>query len=130
MRFPNKEIVERIRKEYPIGTRVELVQMDDVQAPPIGMKGTVKGVDDTGSIMVRWDNGSGLHVVYGEDKCRKLNTVKTICYGKTEIWDSKEEALDFFMKGVMSSEGSEQNRYSTILAKLMMDMKECSDEIE
>lgn len=73
MRFPSKEIVEHIRKEYPQGTRVELVKMDDIQAPPIGTKGTVLGVDDTASIMVHWDNGSGLHVVYGEDKCRKID---------------------------------------------------------
>ena len=33
---------------------------------------TVRGVDDTGSIMVKWDNGSSLHVVYGEDRCRKI----------------------------------------------------------
>ena len=47
--------------------------MDDVQAPPIGTKGTVTGVDDTASIMVNWDNGSGLNVVYGEDSCRRCN---------------------------------------------------------
>ena len=82
MRFPSKEIVERVRSQYPVGTRVELVKMDDMQAPPIGTKGTVIGVDDTASIMVNWDNGSGLNVVYGEDSCRKLNTVTTICYGK------------------------------------------------
>ena len=46
--------------------------MDDPQAPPIGTKGTVIGVDAIGSIMVRWDNGSGLNVVYGEDICRKV----------------------------------------------------------
>ncbi len=73
MRFPSKEIVERVRSQYPVGTRVELTQMDDMQASPIGTKGTVTGVDDTASIMVRWDNGSGLHVVYGEDKCRKIS---------------------------------------------------------
>lgn len=65
MKFPSNEIVERVCSQYPAGTRVELVQMDDVQAPPVGTKGTVWGVDDTASIMVRWDNGSGLHVVYG-----------------------------------------------------------------
>ena len=65
MRFPSKETVERIRKEYPVGTRVELVQMDDPQAPPVGTKGTVRGVDDIGSIMVAWDNGCGLSVAYG-----------------------------------------------------------------
>ena len=72
MRFPSKETVERIRKEYPVGTRVELVQMDDPLAPPVGTKGTVRGVDDIGSIMVAWDNGCGLNVAYGEDICRKV----------------------------------------------------------
>lgn len=72
MKFPSKEIVERIRREYPTGTRVELLQMDDVQAPPIGTKGTVNGVDDTGSLLVSWDNGSHLNVVYGEDIVRKV----------------------------------------------------------
>ena len=72
MRFPSREIVEQVRKEYPVGTKVELTQMDDFQAPPIGTKGTVRGVDDTASIMVSWDNGSRLNVVYGEDSCRKI----------------------------------------------------------
>ncbi len=72
MRFPNKEVVERIRRQFPVDCRVELLRMDDVQAPPIGTKGTVTGVDDTGSIMVSWDNGSGLNVVYGEDYAVKI----------------------------------------------------------
>lgn len=72
MIFPNRETVEAVRREYPLGCRVELVQMVDKQAPPIGTLGTVTGVDDTGTIFVRWDNGSGLGVVYGEDKCRRL----------------------------------------------------------
>lgn len=71
MRFPNKETVDRIRREYPVGTRVVLVRMEDVQAPPAGTKGTVLGVDDTGSLLMRWDTGSGLNVVYGEDIVRK-----------------------------------------------------------
>lgn len=72
MMFPKKEIVERIRKEYPKGTRVMLVNMDDTQAPPLGTKGTVIGVDDTGSIMVAWENGSSLNVIYNVDKCVKI----------------------------------------------------------
>lgn len=70
MRFPNKEQIELLRKEYPTGTRVELLQMEDMQAPPRGTKGTVYGVDDTGSLLVHWDNGSGLNVIYGVDSCR------------------------------------------------------------
>lgn len=72
MMFPSREIVERIRKEYPAGTRVELVKMNDFQAPPVGTQGTVNRVDDTGSLMVSWDNGSGLNVVYGEDIVKKV----------------------------------------------------------
>ena len=68
----NREIIESIKEEYPKGTRVELLQMDDVQAPPIGTRGTVRGIDSLGSIMVSWDNGSTLSVVYGEDLCKKV----------------------------------------------------------
>ena len=72
MRFPSRELVEGMRKEYPKGTRVELVRMDDPQAPPPGTMGTVLSVDDTGSLIMRWDNGSGLNVVYGEDEVKKF----------------------------------------------------------
>lgn len=70
MRFPSRERVEALREQYPNGTRVELVRMDDPQAPPEGTLGTVIGVDDTGSLMVNWDNGSGLNVIYGVDVVR------------------------------------------------------------
>jgi hypothetical protein len=72
MRFPNKETVEAVRRQVPIGCRVELVHMDDIQAPPTGTKGTVIGVDDTASILVKWDNGCGLNVVYGVDVCHRI----------------------------------------------------------
>ena len=71
--WPSRETVERIRKQYPAGSRVELIRMEDEQAPPLGTNGTVIGVDDIGSIMVQWDNGSSLNVVYGEDCCRKID---------------------------------------------------------
>lgn len=41
MIFPGKNTVERIREAYPAGYRVELLEMFDMQAPPIGTKGTV-----------------------------------------------------------------------------------------
>lgn len=63
MRVIRTEELELLRKEYPNGTRVELLRMDDPQAPPVGTHGTIYGVDDTGSILVRWDDGSMLSVV-------------------------------------------------------------------
>lgn len=70
MRVISKERLQALRERFKPGTRVELLKMDDVQAPPIGTRGTVVGVDDIGSIMVNWDNGSGLSVAYGEDECK------------------------------------------------------------
>ena len=64
--------LESIRKEYPAGTRVRLVKMDDIQAPPLGTEGTVVGVDDTGSLLMHWDNGSHLNIVYGSDEVEKV----------------------------------------------------------
>lgn len=70
MQVISKERLQALRERFKPGTRVELLKMDDVQASPIGTKGTVIGVDDIGSIMVHWDNGSGLSVAYGEDECK------------------------------------------------------------
>lgn len=67
-----KMIVRALRQLYPYGTRMELVQMDDPQAPPVGTKGTVLGVDDIGNIIIAWDNGSRLNVIYGVDVCRRV----------------------------------------------------------
>ena len=72
MRIISKEQLLNLREKYPAGCRVELLKMDDIQAPRIGTKGTVVGVDDIGSIMVRWDSGSSLSVAFGEDLCRRI----------------------------------------------------------
>lgn len=74
MNFPNKETVERVRRQFPAGCRVELLKMDDPQSPPIGTKGTVIGVDDIASVMVSWDSGGSLSIAYGEDLCRKIDS--------------------------------------------------------
>ena len=71
MIFVNDRTLERIRRQYPAGTRVELLKMDDFQAPPLGTKGTVTAVDDSGSLLVHWDNGSSLNVIYGIDEVKK-----------------------------------------------------------
>lgn len=52
---------------FPAGTRIVLIHMEDVQAPPRGTKGTVTGVDALGDLLVDWDNGSGLKAILGQD---------------------------------------------------------------
>lgn len=71
MLVPSDKVISLLREQFPKGCRVELIRMDDPQAPPIGTKGTVTHVDDIGTIHVAWDNGSSLGVAYGVDFCRK-----------------------------------------------------------
>lgn len=125
-----KETLEALRKEYPVGSRVELVRMDDAQAPPIGTKGTVKGVDDIGSIMVAWDTGSSLSVVYGVDAVKKIDTVTTICYKSVEVWDSRQEAQESFHEAICGSEGAERERYLNVYTKLIMGLEVCGDDAD
>ena len=74
MIFFNEVVLKSLKEEYPVGTRVKLVKMDDSQAPPVGTTGTVTGIDDTGSLLMRWDNGSGLNVIYGVDEVSKITS--------------------------------------------------------
>ena len=70
MHFPSKEQIAALRERYPRGTRVELLGMDDPQAPPMGTMGEVMGVDDAGQLLVRWETGSSLSLIPGVDSFR------------------------------------------------------------
>ena len=65
--------VERLKKLYPVGTKIKLIEMADSQSPPKGTIGVVDYIDDIGTIHVSWDCGSGLGIAYGEDQCRKVS---------------------------------------------------------
>ena len=125
----NTRELESLRQQFPVGARVVLEKMEDEQAPPIGTKGTVRGVDDIGSIMVKWDNGSSLNVAYGEDICKKLNYVIVHNYGKDRTFDDRQEAIDFYEECVLGSEGSERARYVEILIDLRSGKTYCSDKL-
>ena len=63
-----REKILRLKKRFPENTRIKLISMDDIQAPPSGTLGTVIGIDDIGMILVEWDNGSTLSLIPEEDK--------------------------------------------------------------
>ena len=67
MRFPSREQIAALRQRYPRGTKVELLAMDDPQAPPTGTMGEILGVDDAGQLLVRWETGSSLSLILGVD---------------------------------------------------------------
>lgn len=67
MRLPTDKELEMLRERYQMGTLVVLDSMEDRQAPSPGTQGIVMGVDDMGSIMVRWETKSTLSLVPGVD---------------------------------------------------------------
>ena len=71
-----KKELKKLREEYPVGSYVELLKMNDKQAPPLHTKGVVRYVDDIGTIFVNWNNGSSLGAVYGEDEVSKVKCKK------------------------------------------------------
>lgn len=70
---PCKAIVSRLRKKYPKGTRVRLIEMNDPQSPATGTLGTVRGIDDMDNILVAWDTGSSLSLIYNVDKWKVVS---------------------------------------------------------
>lgn len=75
MCFPTKEEVRCIREKYPIGCRVKLIKMgpDPFSKLKPGDEGAVTAVDDTGTVFVHWDCGSGLGMVHGVDHILRLD---------------------------------------------------------
>ncbi len=72
MKFPNEKELATLREQYPAGTKVQLISMDDRQSPPAGTIGEVQFVDDAGSVHMRWENGSGLAFIPEVDEVQKL----------------------------------------------------------
>lgn len=66
--FVDHDLVRRMKEMYPPGTRIELDFMgDDPRPVPPGSKGTVRIVDDMGTVHCNFDNGRRMGLIPGED---------------------------------------------------------------
>lgn len=89
----NRRMAERYKESYPPGTRIMLLQMgDDPRSVEPNTRGTVKLVDDMGTLHCDFDNGRQLGVIPGEDSFRRLT--------EQELAEEQEmsEMQDFSMK--------------------------------
>ena len=89
-----KRFAERMKANYPSGTRIELISMDDpyTKIAP-GTRGTVQFVDDLGTIHPAWDNGSTLGLIPGEDSFRKLTPEEIEAENATEQSSGPDEGM-------------------------------------
>lgn len=91
---PDEKTVENLRKQYPKGTRIELISMDDPYSDlATGDRGSVILIDDSGTAHIRWDTGSGLGLVYGEDSYRKL-TEQELAAESELGYENEEDELE------------------------------------
>ena len=71
MKFPNKSYLAQLRKQYPVGTKLQLISMRDEKYPILpGTIGEVTHIDDMGSIHMKWQNGSSLAIIPEVDSFR------------------------------------------------------------
>ena len=81
------EKVERLKKRYPEGTRIQLISMSGEADMPSGLMGTVNFVDDIGQLQMKWDNGRSLALVPGEDSFTTVRKPE-----KTQVQERKPNA--------------------------------------
>ncbi|MCK9308981.1 MAG: DUF4314 domain-containing protein [Candidatus Cloacimonetes bacterium] len=86
--------VQRIKEQYPQGTRIRLIGMDDPYAPILpGTEGTVNVVDDIGTLHCTFDNGRTLGVIPGEDSFSVISRPE-----QTELQESESEQFGMKME--------------------------------
>ena len=54
--------------------------------------------------------------------------VTTVCNGKREVWSDREEAKEFFLEMMISTDGEEHERAECVFIQIMNGLDECSDE--
>ena len=77
MKFSNKGYLEQRRKQYPVGTKIQLISMHDEKYPVLpGTIGEVTHIDDAGSVHMKWQNGSSLALIPEVDSFKVVGVSK------------------------------------------------------
>jgi len=102
--FPDRETVERLRREYPAGCRIVLDEQDDPYTRiPVGSQATCQGVDDAGNILCAWDCGSSLSIAWPVDRCHKVSSEEE---AKTTLeWYGKHQPKENAMPALRRADG-------------------------
>lgn len=120
---PSIDEINNIKKKITEGTRIELLKMYDLNALQCGAKGTVKGIDDAGNIMMKWDNGSTIPLVIGTDDFKIISKEsEKVAYNKKM---DLEEYIQLFDKSFGTKIYCEfiHNKF-VLLDKIFYDMGE------
>ena len=84
----SKAEVDEIKRMYPQGMKIRLIQMPD------GLEGKVKMVDDAGQIHVAWSNGSSLALNTEKDYFEAVITQEYLDQRRREALEEKQNSRE------------------------------------
>ncbi|MFR8122492.1 MAG: DUF4314 domain-containing protein [Waltera sp.] len=82
----SKAEVDEIKRMYPQGMKIRLIEMQGEPQMPDGLEGKVKMVDDAGQIHVAWSNGSSLALNTEKDYFEAVITQEYLDQRRREPW--------------------------------------------
>lgn len=125
----DQKSVAHIRREYPLGVRVELRCSTDARAPAVGTQGRVKEVKDDGTVVVSWDDGLQFPVNTATTVLRNVDEVVTVCHGERRIWRNRKDAQACFLCMMAEAESEDAARYKRVYDALQEGKSVCSDAV-
>lgn len=127
-------LLDFIKNEVPFRLK-EVLEFPEEKITKNIIQACVKTLYDDSGIMFDYDaidrtledtcNEFGLYT--GDDD---KDEITTVCYGEEQKWKSRQEAIDFYIDAMASSEGSERERYTEILLQLDSGLTYCTDEVK
>ena len=94
--------VGMVKRQYPVGTRIQLDSLcTDEQDMPSGLCGTVIGVDDQPSLLMKWDNGKSLSLLPFEDSFTVIHEVRRGTPDE-QLYDKLLQEQDTFRQGLLA----------------------------
>lgn len=123
----HEPLLDFIKNEVPFRLK-EILGFPEEKITGELINSCVKELYDNSDVMFDYDAIDSLLI--GVCDGGEKEEITTVCYGEEQKWKSRQEAIDFYINAMASSEGSERERYTEILLQLDSGLTYCTDEVK